>query len=394
MKKKLYVTILLSCLLALSLIGCNKNDNSDKEIKTTTEEQVYEATVRAADTNTIATMIDNLYQSDNVTISPLSLDMALGMAANGATDEVKEKIATYLNMSIDDFNNFAQEYQLNKTPGIQIANSLWVKDDNKINEDTSNLLFDMYDADIFNHTFDKTLITDANMWCSKKTNNLIPTMLDSVPDCDSFLFSALYFNSNWQSVFSEDDIKSETFNSFNDSVSVDMMRSIEHYYYENDKVTAFGKDYINTRYQFIGILPKDEGEFNLADLDLDTLLESESETEVNIALPKFDIEYTAELNDSLKNIGLDCIFNDNAFDTILENKSMCINSVIQKNKIIVNETGTEAASVTEMDIKTTSSLNNMTDVKTVELNRPFVYMIYDTETETPLFIGKIVNPTK
>lgn len=44
-------------------------------------------------------------------------------------------------------------------------------------------------------------------------------------------------------------------------------------YYENDKSTAFGRDYANGL-SFIGILPNDEGDFTLEDLDISGLLKS------------------------------------------------------------------------------------------------------------------------
>ena len=394
MNKKIVYSILISGLMILSLAGCSKSNDKKTSSKETKATAVYEAKVRSGDINTTATILDKLSNSnDNVVISPLSLDISLGIVANGATDTVKKDISTYLNTSIDDFNKFVKDFQLNKSSGITTANSLWIKDGNKINEKTDELLFNNYDTELFEHKFDKTLIDDANLWCSTKTNKLIPSILDSVPDGDSVLLSALYFNSNWQAAFDKDNTSKDTFKVNGKDTKVDTLHSTEYFYYKNDKATAFGKNYVNNRYKCIGILPNDE-KYNIADLDLDKLLKSETESTVNVSMPKFTVEYSTNLNDALKNVGLTSIFENNAFDSILEDKSIAISDVMQKNKVIVNEAGTEAASTTKTEIKTTAMTDNAENVKTVKLNRPFVYMIYDTQAETPLFIGNVVNPTK
>ena len=50
-------------------------------------------------------------------------------------------------------------------------------------------------------------------------------------------------------------------------------------------------------------------------------------------MPKFTVEYSTNLNDALKNVGLTSIFENNAFDSILEDKSMAISDVMQKSQI-------------------------------------------------------------
>jgi serpin B len=54
----------------------------------------------------------------------------------------------------------------------------------------------------------------------------------------------------------------------------------------------------------------------------------------------------------------------------------------------VNEEGTEAAAVTVVEMKLTSFGLGFF----MKVNRPFVFAIKEKETNSILFIGKIVNP--
>jgi len=70
-----------------------------------------------------------------------------------------------------------------------------------------------------------------------------------------------------------------------------------------------------------------------------------------------------------------------------------ISLVHQKAKVIVDETGTEAAAVTAiaMEEECTSVMEPKMPVN-VYFDEPFLYMIMDMEREVPLFIGIMDNP--
>ena len=66
-----------------------------------------------------------------------------------------------------------------------------------------------------------------------------------------------------------------------------------------------------------------------------------------------------------------------------------IGSVIHKTTIDVNEHGTKAAAATVVDIKAGSV--EPKDPKRVYLDRPFLYMLVNNNTDTPFFIGTVTN---
>ena len=67
-------------------------------------------------------------------------------------------------------------------------------------------------------------------------------------------------------------------------------------------------------------------------------------------------------------------------------------SIIGNAHIDLNEAGTTAAAVTIIEMTDGAFfVEELNEQKEVILNRSFAFMIYDTETETPLFIGKVAQ---
>ncbi|QUW21064.1 hypothetical protein JSQ81_14760 [Sporosarcina sp. Marseille-Q4063] len=114
--------------------------------------------------------------------------------------------------------------------------------------------------------------------------------------------------------------------------------------------------------------------------------------EGTILLPKFQLEFEASLNETLKNLGMKSAFDENANFTkmINENEQVFISNVKQKTFIDVGEEGTEAAAVTGIEMGITSVPINEPFI--MEVNRPFFFTITDDETDTILFMGSIANP--
>lgn len=70
-------------------------------------------------------------------------------------------------------------------------------------------------------------------------------------------------------------------------------------------------------------------------------------------------------------------------------KDLYISDVIHKAFIDVNEEGTEAAAATIVGMSTTGM---PAEELTINLDNPFIYMIYNTQTNAIVFMGQVVNP--
>lgn len=70
--------------------------------------------------------------------------------------------------------------------------------------------------------------------------------------------------------------------------------------------------------------------------------------------------------------------------------NICINRVLHKTFISVSEKGTRAGAATAVEMVAEGALQ-IEDYKTVTLDRPFVYLLIDCQTNLPFFIGTMMD---
>ena len=340
----------------------------------------------------------------NIMFSPTSLNFALGMIAEGAKGETKEILDDYL--GTNDFAAYAKEY-LDKIKAyntedesygyqskVKIADAVWVDNGLTLQEKFKNTVSDSFGAEVETVDFsaaEKTCDV-INSWCDKNTEGLIPKIItpDLINDNTGLcLTNSLYFESGWSG---EPWNVSDTEESFGKKEKTKYMTCTGDRYYENDKATAFGRDYANGL-SFIGILPNDEGDFNLEDLDIGGLLKSNPEyDEVDCKMPKLNFETSTVLNDMLSSLGLDNLFSSNADFSGIADQNVNVDTILQKTKLELDENGTKAAAVTAVTMECMSAaVENEPIIKIVELTRPFAFLIYDRSNDEILFIGKVTS---
>lgn len=352
----------------------------------------------------MADMLSAEASGKNIMFSPTSLNFALGMIAEGAKGETKEILDDYL--GTNDFAAYAKEY-LDKIKAyntedesygyqskVKIADAVWMDNGLTLQEKFKNTVSDSFGAEVEAVDFsaaEKTCDV-INSWCNKNTEGLIPKIItpDLINDNTGLcLTNSLYFESGWSG---EPWNVSDTEESFGEKEKTKYMTCTGDRYYENDKATAFGRDYANGL-SFIGILPNDEGDFNLEDLDIGGLLKSNPEyDEVDCKMPKLNFETSTVLNDMLSSLGLDNLFSSNADFSGIADQNVNVDTILQKTKLELDENGTKAAAVTAVTMECMSApAENEPIIKTVELTRPFAFLIYDRSNDEILFIGKVTS---
>ena len=352
----------------------------------------------------MADMLSAEASGKNIMFSPTSLNFALGMIAEGAKGETKEILDDYL--GTNDFAAYAKEY-LDKIKAyntedesygyqskVKIADAVWVDNGLTLQEKFKNTVSDSFGAEVEAVDFsaaEKTCDVN-NSVCNKNTEGLIPKIItpDLINDNTGLcLTNSLYFESGWSG---EPWNVSDTEESFGEKEKTKYMTCTGDRYYENDKATAFGRDYANGL-SFIGILPNDEGDFNLEDLDIGGLLKSNPEyDEVDCKMPKLNFETSTVLNDMLSSLGLDNLFSSNADFSGIADQNVKVDTILQKTKLELDENGTKAAAVTAVTMECMSApAENEPIIKTVELTRPFAFLIYDRSNDEILFIGKVTS---
>lgn len=419
LKKKM--TLLLSVVsIMFILTGCN-NSSTLREIYDnpndihTNSQTVVENSVDEPgemfefknDKSRACDIMDAIYEqsNSNTAYSDLSLNMALALAMSGSENNTLAQFESYFGTDFETkqvyYKDLISKYAENEIIDINLANSVWSDSTISLNSEYINRIKKYYNADASVLDFTNSASADKiNNWCAEHTNNKIkeiisPTLLSQNKNV---LINALYFNGNWAYQFTDDQIyDDEKFVNLDESeTDVTMMHSTENTYYENNMAIAFAKQYDDPNFVFIGILPKNTGDFKMADLDIESLLMSETtEYEVDIKIPKFKMEYTTLLNKPVMRCGLTDMFNVDAADfSIMSDNDLYVTQIVQKVYIDIDEKGTEAAAVTGMFMNLTCTSDKIEpERKKVYLDRPFAFIIYDKEHEECLFMGKITDMT-
>ena len=403
---------LILCLLALSLVlgltGCTvqvKPENLMENVTRSTgpmmltsgeeEPEVLDFYVR---------LFRQTYEQDqNTLISPLSILQALAMTANGAEGETLEQMEDVFGLSLDMLNQSNIDHD-DGTGKLQLANSVWFRDsgDFTVNQDFLQTNADFYGADVFQTPFDADTCRQINDWVKDNTDGMIPQILDQIPEeAVMYLVNALAFDAKWAKVYNEWSIREGEFVTQRGYArTVEMMHSEENRYYEDDNGYGFMKYYEGGRYAFVGLLPQmgTSVEEYLEILDgeyLHDLLTGFYEAKVQVSMPKFQVEYDVELSNTLKNMGMTDAFDGELADFSgigqSENGNIFISRVLHKTYISVDAQGTRAGAATIVEAPAAGAMEP--DFYRVDLDRPFVYMLIDTRTGLPFFMGAMTDPT-
>jgi len=117
-------------------------------------------------------------------------------------------------------------------------------------------------------------------------------------------------------------------------------------------------------------------------------------------MPRFGVETRAGLADALSALGMPLAFvwPDADFTAIHVPASVedriYISKVIHQANIDVDEKGTEAAAATAVGMDTGGCTGAAPLRSTVvRLDRPFLFLLRDLETDAALFMGRVVDPS-
>ena len=330
---------------------------------------------------------------ENTVMSPLSVLYALSMLTNGAKSNTLAELESTLGLSKDDLNQamyLLRSALKDQFCDVNVANSIWIRDGFTVNENFLRENAKWLDADAYQAPYDDTTVADMNNWISHNTDGMIEEMVQELsPDAMLTLINTLLFRGDWSDPYQRT-FDDTFYRADGTEEDADMLYSSEHLYLHDDMATGFRKSFVGTKYDFAVIVPN-EGvalEDYIAQMDgesLRELLKGESYDAVYATMPKFSAEFTTELSTVLKELGIQDAFNANAADLTGIAENLFVSNVNHKAAIEVDETGVSAAAATKVDIWIGSPVIEKT--ATVTADRPYLYMIIDTETNLPLFMG-------
>ena len=345
----------------------------------------------------------------NLLISPYSVMQALGMAANGAAGDTRACMEQTLGgLPVDRLNAYLASWRQNQpdTAGCQVstANSVWYRSGFSVKPEFLQQTVDYYDAGAFVRDFSAPqTCDDVNKWIDKRTKHMIPRMLDSIqPESVMLLVNAVSFDAKWSEEYEPGSFKERAFYAADGTEqTVQMMYSTEYGLLSDGDAVGFMRPYSGGRYYFAALLPDENTsvENYLAGMTAERLRDvfrsADYSREVQAGLPKFSYEYGTDLMETLSGMGMALAGTPAAdFSAMTDStEPVYINKVLHRARIEVAEDGTKAAAATVAEMKCGAAITEIEPVYVI-LDRPFLFAIYDSQNELPVFLGVLNSVTE
>lgn len=375
--------------------------------------------------------LKDLYEAENLSLSPASIVFTMSMIQAGAKGETAEQIkkALYLDeLSQQEIEAAAKQLMWrSNSNGMQAANAVWLDSqysfqDTYLNTLTKNFMATAGRADFAK---DPEAATQAiNDWVKSQTNGKIPELNPEPLPADTAmaLVNAMHFLGQWETPFDSALSKKDVFIGGKMEVEVDFMYASHSTLYaetpnysmialpfgeptpeetEATPTAAESKESAvpDSKYAMAFILPTKEKDLRevageLQNVSFATVTDSLKPEHTDISLPKFEFLYNAPLDSWLKEKGITAAFDRTQADfsgMINESTPLYLSSVLHQSFIKVDEKGAEAAAATQGIMTPVSA--PVGEIKTFRADRPFIFVIYDQTDSTILFLGAVSQPS-
>ena len=428
MKKNLY--LLTVVVLGSAMVSCSSSEDvidfgeSKKvvnmiadpvPIQLTEEQRVFANDNNGFTLNFLKTVNEADQSGKSFIYSPLSITYVLGMvndAATGTTEQELEQTLGFHEGGIQAVNDYCKKLidglpKVDNKVTLDIANAIFLNKDYKLKKQFQQDMQTYYDAkaEALDFSSSKTL-SHINDWCNKKTNGMIPSILDEVkPDMVSYLLNAIYFKADWTSKFDKKNTKEESFTTEKGNTKLPLMhQNVRIQYVNNGLFSAVMIPYGNSYWNMTVLLPEEgkTADDVINDIAANGINKSDFRAyEVDLKLPRFETSSDTDqlgvekgLIGLMQKMGIHLAFDENFAEipNMCEGRFLYIAMMRQKAKIKVNEEGSEAAAVTVAGMANCTSVGPMEYPKaTFHANRPFVYVIQEASSGVILFVGKFTG---
>ncbi len=339
----------------------------------------------------------------NVLISPLSLQMCAALLLESAKgperDEMKKALGLEAVSDADmglHFKTLSDALLSDPERPLNLANAVWLTVPVSVERPFADRIAKRYDGEIRASNGRDEALAAINDWVDKKTNGMIPTLLDRVdPGELVIMLNAVAFEARWQHEFKEEDTRVKPFTTpSGGDVQASLMTG------EFDGAEAQEEEYAGVRMHYLGrkfsmaaFLPP-QGKTPLDVLQtirkrgFAEVLKTFHGSEVWLQFPKFRWEDDHKLNKALQALGVRKAYQHLDLSPLSPQlaKGMFLSRILQKTLIEVDERGTRAAAATAAPAAGGSPI-------VLEFNRPFLYAIVHNQTGVILFLGICGDPT-
>jgi serpin B len=374
------------------------------------------ADVRDLGDRQLALALELLAQADadeNRALSPTSIAMAFAMLSAGARGDTLAELEAALHLPPqDDLHSRMNALLLalrdrdvaatDDSDGLVLApvNDLYPQQGFAVEPAFLDVLGERYDAgvwlmDFVNRAAEARAAINAAI--DEATRGKIPELLpEGSIDAGTrlVLTNALYLKGAWASPFDPASTRDETFRAPGGDVTVPFVHGVHD--------TA---KHVTNRQVEVTELPLVGGQIALDLIPLSSFadgapdaivlaealatLDESPATPVDIALPKFTTRVKTNLVPALQALGVDDLFGAADLSGISATADLTVTGAFHETFFALDEKGVEAAAATAIVVGETSI---PPPPVTVVLDEPFLFILRDTTTNTPLFVGSIASP--
>lgn len=336
---------------------------------------------------------------ENFVLSGDSIASVLMMLQYGASGATQKE----LSMALCGKTQLCESDALNSHKNYLAANAVWIQQGIPINPQYRTDIEKKFHGDIETVNFKKNknlAVKQINAWAKKNTEGMIDEVLkssDLTVGTAMVLANALYFQGFWPTQFDADKTRDHEFTLLSGQKNnVPTMEKEDQYFVANQNNTQLiGLPYRDSDLEMLVLMPENPKEFQtfvqaLTNKTIESLVNAQATTKATLYLPKFSVATSyKDLVPNLQALGIRQVFTDQAeLNKITTKESLYLSKVLQKAVIQVDEKGTKAAAVTTGVVMRAV----MMQPKILEVNRPFVFAIYDQKTHKIPFMGQVVNP--
>ncbi|MBD3349337.1 MAG: serpin family protein [Candidatus Eisenbacteria bacterium] len=366
----------------------------------------------------------------NVFFSPHSIYTALAMTYVGARGETERQMAEALELPAlgEDVARYTPEYRArlagafgalsrdlqsetsSDTHVFAEANALWYQTGYGFLDRFISLNREGFGARI--EALDFARQTEAargviNEWVEEETLGKIEELIRP-GDLDELvrivLTNAVYFRGLWAEEFDPEATREAPFHVVpgepTEDVGVPMMSRKGDYAYahvESPGLQILELPYAGEKASMLVVLPDEDlpggvstVEKSLTPQALEGWISRMGEREVTVSIPRFEITWgTEDIIPDLEAMGITDLFDEKCdLSGIDGTYELYVSKVLHKAFVEVNEEGTEAAAATAVVGRLKASMPLM-----FRADRPFLFLIRDTETGAILFMGRVTDPT-
>ena len=379
---------------------------ADTQPVTTADPAQLDAVVAAEQRLSLA-LLNQIGTGSNVTVSPASLYLALGMLQNGARGATADEISTALQaggLSTDDQNAGLAALTSSLAAaaakgGIEFdsANSLWQQKGFPVKPQFLDALAAYYKSGMYQVDFageNSDALAAINAWTSENTHGKITKLFDSLdPSTVLVLANAIYFHADWQTPFDKTQTKPGTFTTADGKqVTAKFMSGGPGLSAAvTDNYQAVALPYRGGRFEALAVMPTSgslTGFVHSLTPDAIGTIADGLASGHEVAMPRFTTVTKTDLVPVLQALGMHLAFGGGDLSG-LSDVATAVDQVIQRDYLQVGEKGTTAAAVTGISIATSATVGG----PDVTINHPFLFLVRDTQTGAILFASEITDPS-